>query len=166
MSDWPAGRHLASLYDGLYLSLAQAAPRASLDGVVVRLHESSRAFGALALELRRNDENVAPDALVTSVIENSLDHDETGSLTLYALSMVIGPRLLVSLRDYLEDESDGSRRVVLSHGSDVVIGEIRAVGVTMAREVPRDDAPWATAARAIVDTFDEAGMAESLGQQH
>ena len=79
--------------------------------------------------------------------------------------MVVGPRLLVTLRDYLQDESDEDRRRILSHGSDLVVSEMWAVGRAVANEEPRDDPAWAHAARAIVETFDAAGMAESLGQE-
>ena len=165
MSDWPAQQHLATIYDALYRSLGEGAPRATNDGFVVRLHEASRTFGALALEMREG-EDVTPDALVLAVITNSFAEDETGALTLYALAMVLGPRLLVTLRDYLEVEPDEARRETLSHGSDLVVAEIRAVGHAVAGEAPRDDPSWADAARAIVDLLDGAGMAESLGQRH
>ena len=164
MNDWPASRHLGEVYDALYFSLAQGAARASSDAFVVRLHEASRAFGALALEVRDDEEGVR-DALVTALIENSLAEDATGALTLYALAMVIGPRLLVTLRDYLEIETDEAHRRVLAHGSDVVVGEIWAVGATVANEEPLDDPAWAHAARALVEVLDAAGMAESLGRR-
>jgi hypothetical protein len=165
VSGWPAQQHLATIYDALYLSLGEGAPRATNDGFVVRLHEASRAFGALALEMR-GGEDVTPDPLVSAVITNSFAEDETGALTLYALAMVIGPRLLVTLRDYLEVEPDEARREMLSHGSDLVVSEIWAVGTAVAGRAPRDDPSWAHAARAIVDFLDSAGMAESLGQRH
>ena len=165
MSEWAAGRHLATLYDALYGSLAEAAMRATHDGFAVRLHESSRTFGALALEVR-GDDDVVVDALVESVISTSLAEDPTGALTLYALAMVLGPRLLVTLRDYLEVEPDDARRAILSHGSDLVVSEIWAVGAAVSREEPREDPAWAGAARAIVDLLDGAGMAESLGQRY
>ncbi len=169
MSDWPAGQHLGSIYDALYLSLGEGASRAHRDAFVVRLHYASRAFGALALELREVQANAsadtAPDALVYAVMANSLAEDDSGALALYALAMVVGPRLLVTLRDYLESEVNVTRRKILSHGSDQVVSEIRAVGTTVANEEPLDDPAWADAARAIVDTLDAAGMAESLGQR-
>jgi len=164
VSDWPAGRHLATIYDALYHSLGLSAPLATHDAFVVRLHEASRTFGALALEVR--DDDVVADPLVAAVITNSLAEDGTGALTLYAVAMVLGPRLLVTLRDYLEVETDEQRRATLSHGSDLVVGEIRAVGRAVQGEEPRDDPAWADAARAIVDVLDAAGMAESLGQRH
>ena len=169
MSDWSAGQHLSSIYDALYLSLGEGAPRAHRDAFVVRLHYASRAFGALALELREVEvdasADTSPDALVYAVIVNSLAEDDSGALALYALAMVVGPRLLVTLRDYLVSEENATRRRILSHGSDQVVTEIRAVGATVANEEPLDDPAWADAARAIVDTLDAAGMAESLGQR-
>jgi hypothetical protein len=162
--DWPAGQHLAELYDALYSSLGEGAPRASNDAFVVRLHEASRTFGTLALEVRDGDD-VTPDALVSALMGNSLAEDPTGALTLYALAMVIGPRLLVTLRDYLEVETDEARREVLSHGSDLVVREIGAVAATVAAFEPLDDPAWAHAARALVEVLDGAGMAESFGQR-
>jgi hypothetical protein len=164
VSDWPAAQHLAELYDALYSSLGEGAPRASNDAFVVRLHEASRTFGTLALEVRGDDE-VTRDSLVSALIDNSLAEDPTGALTLYALAMVIGPRLLVTLRDYLDVEADEGRRKVLSHGSDLVVREIWAVGATVAAFEPLDDPAWAHAARALVDVLDGAGMAESLGHR-
>jgi hypothetical protein len=164
VSDWPAGQHLAEIYDALYSSLGEGAPRASNDTFVVRLHEASRSFGTLALEVRAG-EDVATDSVVSALMGNSLAEDPTGALTLYALAMAIGPRLLVTLRDYLEVETDEARRKVLSHGSDLVVREIWAVGATVAAEEPLDDPVWADAARALVDALDGAGMAESLGQR-
>jgi hypothetical protein len=164
VSDWPAGQHLAEIYDALYSSLGEGAPRASNDTFVVRLHEASRTFGTLALEVRAG-EDVTTDSLVSTLMGNSLAEDPTGALTLYALAMVIGPRLLVTLRDYLEVETDEARRKVLSHGSDLVVREIWAVGATVAAQEPLDDPAWADAARALVDALDGAGMAESLGQR-
>ena len=163
MSDWPAGQHLAEIYDALYGSLGAGARHVSTDAFVVRLHEASRAFGALALEVREGE--VVPDPLVAALISNSLAEDPTGALTLYALAMVIGPRLLVTLRDYLQVETDENRRRVLSHGSDLVVSEISAVGAAVARHEPLEDPAWADAARALVDVMDGAGMAESLGQR-
>jgi len=72
----------------------------------------------------------------------------------------------VTLRDYLEVEPDDARRAILSHGSDLVVSEIWAVGAAVSREEPREDPAWAGAARAIVDLLDGAGMAESLGQRY
>ncbi len=171
MSGWPAGRRLTSIYDALYRALGEGAPRARHDAFAVRLHEASRRFGALALALRSDEEgdvdvdvDVDVDPLIYATLVNSLAEDDSGALTLYALAMVIGPRLAVTLRDYLDLEEDPAHRATLSHGSDEVIAEIRAVGAVVAHEEPRDDPAWSGAARAIYDAFDAAGMSESLGQ--
>lgn len=165
MSAWPPSRRLLSVYDALYRGLGEAAPRALRDAFAVRLHEASRRFGALALALRGEGDNDADiDPLIYATLRNSMAEDESGALTLYAVAMVIGPRLLVMLRDALEVEDDLARRATLSHGSDEVIAEIQAVGATVVNEEPRDDPAWSGAARAIYDAFDAAGMSESLGQ--
>ncbi|MDE3092682.1 MAG: hypothetical protein KGL23_09195 [Acidobacteriota bacterium] len=168
MSEWPAGRHLAAIYDALYSSLGEGAPRAASDAAVVRLHEASRAFGELALELR--DGGVLPDdalgdVVVSSLVARSLVDDPTGALTLYAVSMLLGPRLLVSLRDYLVEEDDEWRRAVMRHGSDLVVREIRTTGQALAGEPLPEGPAWSLAARALLDALDGAGMAESLGRR-
>ena len=178
MSGWPAGRHLAAIYDALYSSLGEGAPRATSDAVVVRLHEASRAFGELALELRDGGvllesqgtgdvvpPEVVPDDVVASLITRSLVEDPTGVLALYALSMLLGPRLLVSLRDYLAEEDDEWRRTVMQHGSDLVVREIRAAGLALEGEPSPEGPAWSLAARGLADILDEAGMAESLGRR-
>jgi hypothetical protein len=162
VSEWPAGDHLASMYDALYRELGEAAPRCSVDAFVVRLHEASRAFGALALSLRA-ERDTRPDPLVSATLANAAAQDDTGALLLYAVAMVLGPRLLVTLRDYLMDEQDARRRRLLSEGSDVVVAEVRAVGATVARAQPIDDPAWADAARALVENLEAAGYSESLG---
>ncbi len=164
MSDWPAGRHLASIYDALYRALGEGAAVARRDAVAVRLHDASRRFGALALELR-DGEDPDPEPFVYVALTDSLAEDGSGALTLYALAMVIGPRLAVTLRDYLDVEHDAQRRALLLHGSDEVIREIRTVGEVVAHEEPIEDPAWSGAARAIYDAFDAAGMSESLGQR-
>lgn len=164
MIEWPAGRRLAALYDSFYRALGRGAPRATNDTFVVRLHEASRTFGELALELR-GDEDEGSDPLVESLIDRSLDEDATGALTLHALAIQLGPRLLVTLRDDLQDERDESRRALLMHGSDLVVSEIWAAGRVLAATDLPDDTSWASAARRISDALDRAGMAESLGQR-
>ena len=163
MNGWAAGRHLASIYDSFYRALGEGAPRASTDAYVVRLHEASRTFGELALELR--DDDVSPEPLVAALIERSLREDETGALTLYAVATLLGPRLLVTLRDYLEVERDEARRALMAHGSDAVVAEIWAASRVLGAVPGPDDPAWARAARDISDVLDQAGMAESLGQQ-
>ena len=163
MSEWAAGRHLAPIYEALYSSLGRVAPQASWDAAVVRLHEASRAFGELSLEIRDGGD-VDANSLVTGLLTDSLSQDQTGALTLYALAMVVGPRLLVTLRDYLQVETHEDRRPVLVHGSDIVVLEIRRVGAMMGHRESPDDPQWTSAARAMAQRLDGIGWAESLGQ--
>ncbi len=164
MSDWPAGEHLASVYDAIYRVVGEGAPRVTRDAFVVRLHEAARRFGALALEMRGND-RPRPDELVSSLLAAALDADASGAMALYALSMVIGPRLLVTLRDYDAAESDPGRRALLAHGSDVVVAEVLAVGASVAGADGIEDPAWSVTARSLVERLEAAGFAESLGQR-
>ncbi len=164
MSDWPAGRHLAAIYDAFYQALGEGAPRATNDAAVVRLHEASRVFGALALELR-DDADAAPEPLVAALIDRSLVEDATGSLTLYVVAMVLGPRLLVSLRDYLVDEKVEARRTLMEHGSDLVVAQIWDAGRVLAVAALPEEPGWSRGARDIAEALDRAGLAESLGRR-
>jgi hypothetical protein len=164
VSGWSAGDHLAGVYDALYLTLAEAAQGVEHDAAVVRLHEASRAFGTLALELREYGIEVAGDPVVAAVMRRAVSEDPTGDLALYALSSAVGPRLLVSLRDYLANEDDARRRNLLTHGSDLVVREVRAVGRVALGAATHDGLAWAGAARALQEDLDGAGMSESLGQ--
>ena len=163
MNEWAAGRHLAAIYESFYRALGEGAPRVTNDAFVVRLHEASRTFGELALELRGDDEMDEP--LVATLIEQSVREDATGALTLYALATLLGPRLLVTLRDYLDAESDEARRALMEHGSDLVVAEIWAAGRSLAAATVPDDPAWSRAARDISDTLDRAGMVDSLGHR-
>ena len=158
--------HLASVYGALYRVLGEAAPTLGDDAFVVRAHEMSRAFGALALESR---EYVAPDeiedhALVGAVLEQSVALDPGGALLLYAVAVVIGPRLLVSLRDArIELATDAAVLQLIDHGADRVVAEILAVRGVAARQAPIEDRAWQASARDLITTFDGAGYGESLG---
>jgi len=46
------GEHLLSCFDAVYLGLGENAPKLSTDAYVVRVHEMSRSFGEIALDLR------------------------------------------------------------------------------------------------------------------
>ena len=145
---------LAALYGALYRALGEGAPRLARDVAVVRLHESARAFGALALALERPE--VEPDPFVTATLVGALEDDASGDLALFALAMVVGPRLLVSLRDLREVEPDP----LLDEGSRVVLAEVRAAGLAASGEDRGEE--WDERARRLRDTFDQAGYAESL----
>jgi hypothetical protein len=161
--------HLLTCYDTIYMVLGESAPTFTNDAYVVRTFEMARAFGALALELRETldtNELVGPSVL-EAVLRQAATYDDSGAMTLYAMAMVVGPRLLVSLldaRNALVD--DEGLRELFNHGSQVVVAEIVATGESAKHQSPIDDSAWQAAALDLGITLDEAGNAESLGIDH
>jgi hypothetical protein len=161
--------HLLTCYDTIYMVLGESAPTFTNDAYVVRTFEMARAFGALALELRDRPgahEQKGP-AVLEAVLRQAATYDDSGAMTLYAMAMVVGPRLLVSLldaRNALVD--DEALRELFSRGSQTVVAEIVATGESAKHQSPIEDPGWQAAALDLGITLDEAGNAESLGLSH
>ena len=150
-----ARRHVAACVEAIYRALGESAPTFSHDAYVVCLHEASRTFGALAQGLR--DEPVEPHPVIMEIFARASD-EPSGALSLYALSMVVGPRLLVTLAD-LDDRS-----------FDVVAEATRHQLLACARLTSHpdsiDDPGFAEAARALVVLAESSGNAESFPLSH
>ncbi|NNN02595.1 MAG: hypothetical protein HKL87_01150 [Acidimicrobiaceae bacterium] len=154
--------HFAGVFDALYEGLARASQSVYDEGVCVRLFVASRVLGALALEARGSGE-VVPHEVVTATLEHALSEDEEGYFTLYVFTMVIGPRLLVSLRDDLERGVDEPTAEAWAAASDAVIGQMNAISAFLRRRSAPETPSWAPAARALVDTLESAGYSDHLG---
>ena len=159
------GAHLLDCADTVYRVLGQGAPTLTCDAYVVRTHEMSRAFGALALELRQHLDNEPPQPVpvLEAVLTHALLSDPTGAMALFAMAMVVGPRLLVSLLDARAAVGPGALADLLSRASDVVVYQIRLTGYVARDQAPIEDASWQAAARDLADTLDSAGYVENLG---
>ena len=158
--------HLFSCCDAVYRSLGESAPLLEDDAYVVRVHEMSRAFGALALAWREElgGASVEPLAQIESTIRASVAPDPSGALCLYAMSMVIGPRLLVSFRDarhWLGDDETLFALIDLS--ARVTVGELHRVANVVHEQADVDDPRWRHAARALVEELDASGNVDSFG---
>jgi hypothetical protein len=156
--------HLLACCDAVYLGLGETAPNLTNDANVVRVHEMSRAFGVLALEMRQHLErsDVAPLAIIRDTLNQALLDDPTGSMTLYAMALVIGPRLLVSLRDAREAlEKDRNVTAMLEHAAEVTVTQIRGIAAMSQHIV--DDPEWEEAARGLRRAVETAGNADSFG---
>ena len=160
------GEHLLACYDTIYIVLGESAPALTNDAYVVRVYETARAFGALALEMREHlgDPKVAPFPVLEDVLRRAVAGDASGALVLYAMAMVVGPRLLVTLLDARTALTNDSELTELSnHASKVCVKEIRATGEVAKDQAPIEDREWQSLARALSETLDAAGNAESLG---
>ena len=158
--------HLLPLFDSTYRVLGESAPRLTNDGYAVRTYEAARALGEVALSLREElgeVDDTSNDAL-ESVLRESVDGDLSGSLAMYCFSSLVGSRLLVSLRDAREfaDLSE-EEFAMLSEASGVVLAEMVAVGEVAKTQGPIEDDAWQDRARALSQSLDDAGYAESFG---
>jgi hypothetical protein len=161
--------HLLACYDTIYIVLGESAPTFSNDAYVVRTYETGRAYGALALALREHldEPESARLAVLEDVLRRAVAGDNSGALVLYAMAMVVGPRLLVSLLDARNALSgDAALTQLFDDASMVCVKEIRATGEVAKDQAPVEDEAWLELARELSETFDVAGNAESLGISH
>ena len=165
-SDRAIGEHVLACYDTIYIVLGESAPTLTNDAYVVRTYEMGRAFGALALELREHlgDAGAEPNPLLDEVLRRAVTSDATGAMVLYAMAMVVGPRLLVTLLDARTALSNDEQLAgLLSDAAMVCVREIRATGEVAKDQAPIEDEEWQRVARELSNTLDDAGHAESLG---
>ncbi len=158
--------HLLACYDTIYIVLGESAPTLDNDAYVVRTYESARAYGELALELRTHlgEPEVARAPVLEDVLRRAVAGDSSGALVLYAMVMVVGPRLLVSLLDARAAlAGDPVLAGLFSEASRVCVREIRATGEVAKDLSPIENDGWQALARELSTAFDEAGNAESLG---
>ncbi len=124
-------RALLGVLDGLYRGLGEAAPRAGEDAAAVALYEAARAVGgaALAWRGRLGDEPAEPLAAIVEVFGAAAGLDPSGRLSLAVATSLVGPRVLVSLRDAREEPGevplDDGGRAASSVASDAVVAAIR-----------------------------------------
>ncbi len=155
--------HLGSCFAAPYRVLGEAAGTFSDDGAVVRSYETSRVFGELTLATRdRLGEGSAPMEVLVEVLDRSARGDPTGRLALYCVAVVVGPRLLVSLRDAREVVDDDARGLI-DYASNLVVGEIIAVRDLASARDEVDTGPGPGAVRALSEALEGAGFAESFG---
>jgi hypothetical protein len=158
--------HILACYDTIYIVLGESAPTFANDAYVVRAYEMARAYGALALELREHLEEpmVAPIPLLDEVLRRAAAGDASGAMVLYAMAMVVGPRLLISLLDARTALTNDPKLTALFNAASMVcVKEMRATGVVAKDQAPIDDLDWQSLARDLSVTLDSAGNAESLG---
>lgn len=162
------GRHIASCIDGLYAGLGETAPTLTNDAYVVRAHEASRAFGSVSLGLREylGGLDQSPFVIVEALLNNTADMDRTGALSMYATSMLLVPRILVSLLDARTACDDPELVALFDEASQVLIREIHAIGDVAKLQPTITDESWQLAARDLSEMLETAGFGESFGLTH
>ncbi len=155
--------HLGDCFDATYRALGELAPRLEHDPFVVLTHEMSRSFGEVALSMREYARRpLVALPVIGAVFARSGVLDSSGSLTLYALAVVVGPRLLVSVRDALEVVHDPGARALFDEAQVVTVRQVRRVGELVSVPV-LDEASWHTGVRELTAMVDFAQNAESFG---
>ncbi|MHB1252057.1 MAG: hypothetical protein ACYC0I_08010 [Acidimicrobiales bacterium] len=158
--------HVLSCFDALYRVLGESAPRLTNDAYVVCTYEMSRSFGDVALELRSALEREGSDPLpiISAVLEHAVLADETGAMVLYAVAMVVGPRLLVTMVDARPSmEGDARSLALLDRAAEVCVAQMHRVGEVAKDQAPIEDPSWQAAARDLTTTLESSGKAESFG---
>jgi hypothetical protein len=158
--------HLFSCFDTMYGVVGEGAPTLTNDAYVICAYEAGRAFGGVALAFREHLGEVTTDNVVAleDALRRALADDRSGAMLLYALAMVVGPRVLVSLRDARDQvELDDAALAVLDVASRVLVHEILKVGEVSRDQAPVEDPHWQADARELSRRLDASGNAESFG---
>jgi hypothetical protein len=160
------GEHLLSCFDAVYLHLGTCAPTLSTDAYVVRVYEMSRSFGEVALELREYvvRGEVTPLAVIGQVLDQAFENDPSGAMTLFAMALVVGPRLLVSLRDAREKlGADTELTAICERAAQVTVQQLLQIANATKYQEDIDDSAWQEKARSLTKMVEKAGNAESFG---
>lgn len=158
--------HLFSCFDALYRVIGEGAPALKNDAYVIRAYEAGRAFGGVALNFREylgdvRSEDVVP---LDDALRQALADDDSGAMLLFAIATVVGPRVLVSLRDARDQvELDDAALGVLDGASRVLVQEILRVGDAFKDQAPLEDSRWQADARELSRRLDASGNADSFG---
>ncbi len=165
MSERVTLSHLASCCAAIYAVLGAGAPQLTDDAYVVCTYEMARAFGERSLEAQTQLglDALAPESVVDAVLRRALGVDESGAMVLYAMAMVIGPRLLISLRDAREVGAEGAYRAWLDATSVTTVAQMQSIAAVAKGREPINDPIWQASARELTETLESAGYGESFG---
>jgi len=157
---------LLTCCDALYRELGQSAGTFTNDALVIRAHDMSRAFGDATLALRCVVGDVAalPLDVISTVLSRAVRDDDSGALVLYAVAVVVGPRLLVSLRDArLELGDDDAATAVIDVVATITVREIVRTRDASPGERSYDDEAWRAALRHLTVMMESGENADSFG---
>ena len=156
--------HLNENLASVYRALGELASTLRDDAFVVGTHEMSRYFGDVVLQMREfTNAEPQPVNVIMTALRQCVERDATGAMLLYAMSMVVGPRLLVSLRDANEVLVLERARALCALAQDVTLRQVLAVATLVQGRAPIEEQAWQDDAREIVRLLEESGNVESFG---
>jgi hypothetical protein len=147
--------------DGCYRGAGETAPLLSDDALCVRLFEMGRRVGEHVVTLREYVAPLPPLEIIPALFSSAAATDSSGALSLYLAAMVVGPRLLVSIRD-VRSGVDPTVAALLDACATTVVQEIRLVGDVVSARAPIDDPAWIEQARDLVESVEMAGFGDSF----
>ena len=119
--------------------------------------ESLRVFASRLGELGALLGDSDPDPLAREVLEEAREGDPGGLLLRYAITMLVVPRLLVSVADARARDDDPR----LARVAEVLVGSLYELAAVAPAGEP-DDPAWAERARSLIRRLDDGGAAESF----
>ena len=114
-----ATRHLASCYAAIVRALDEGAGEVADADRAARFHAAVTVFGDLVAATV--EEVPAPFPPIEDVLGRALSADPSGAMALYAIVMVVGPRLLATLRDVREAFPDPATAGIVDAGATAVV---------------------------------------------
>lgn len=160
---WTDGEHLSGLYGALYQELGQRAPTFTNDSLAVRGYELARAFGERVIELRALDVVASPSTLVAAMLEHATLEEPSGAITLFAVTMLLSPRLLVWLRDLAATPLTPGQEVVVATGQSFLVTSMHESGSILASQPPLENEQFSLIAQSLLEMLVAAGWDEHLG---
>ncbi len=143
--------HVASLVTGVHQGLEREVPHLEHGPYVICLSRAARAYAELSVQF-----DPAPAHPVVTEILARAGAEPSGALALYAFSVVIGPRLLVSLVDL------GPLDARFEAVAEVTRRQLRACAGLASHPGSIDEPGFAVAARSLVRLAEQTGNAESF----
>ena len=163
MSEKARLANLSAVYGALYQVFGRAPPTVSNDGAVDRLYDVAVRSGKRCHELREGGVTIDRPLPVVVAGAEAATEESSGALALYFFSMVVAPRLLVSLRDARYAEPAEPWRAWLDGAANELVEMVNAVAESAKTMTAIDDEAFVARARDLRQLVDGAGFSESFG---
>ena len=154
--------HLYSCFDAIYRVLGASAPnshqrRATSCGPTRARGPSARwRSSSASTSARYPRRRWTP---IHATLLEAVADDLSGAMLLYCLVVVVGPRLLVSLRDARALDLDDAARAVLNAASDALVAEMLAAGEVAKTGAPIEDRALAEpSAQGLADRLESSRL--------
>ena len=166
---------LAHCCDAIYAALAVNAAKLDDDRCVIAAHELARVMGQhreqfddLVRPNSQRDMSTSPRVgdTISRAFGDAANQDHSGLLTAYVVTMLVGPKFLITLRDVVEisvGSSNGPLRQRAQLTASVLLGHMHAFGEAARHLAGLDEDEFRQLSSKLDNLFSQAGYAESFG---